>query len=309
MSGIVNYIERNTCEMPTLNDEGCHKNWEMLRHIHDEDTGADFDIIYCHQCKVAFTNPYPEEATIKYLYEGRTSITNFDFIFDSIIDKLKDYYGKRSIKKIIPKEERAKARHVLDYGTGNGRYAVLSSQIFPVAEVDAVDYQTELPDYLLRKKFPRIRYRFVDEFWNTDQKYDFIILRHVLEHNHHPVAFIKAFRDRLTPHGILFIEVPNLNSWYARKASNFMNSYSVPFHIFHYTVVSLKQVLYASGLESDIHTSEMPLMGGVFQAIFNLKRSIFTQLVGVALNPLQIIFSEIYGAPCLDAVCRIPQLK
>ena len=49
---------------------------------------------------------------------------------------------------------------------------------------------------------------------NEDNKYDVIILSHVLEHIVSPIDFLKSIRERLQENGVLYIEVPTLNYVY-----------------------------------------------------------------------------------------------
>lgn len=255
--------------------------------------------MYCPKCQLAYTTPYPSEETIGYLYDGRESFYNFDPITNSLIDKIKDVFANKELQFLSSKIQDKRGRRVLDYGTGNGRYAAVSSKLFPGASVDAVDYQQKPPTYLLETS---VNYLYINDFWETDQQYDLIVLRHVLEHNHHPDKLLSGLQEHLAPGGVMYIEVPNVQSWYTRIASHWMNSFSVPYYLFHFSAASLRDLVTRCGMDCIIGYNEMPLMGGVFAAVTGLDRSLFTQITGIFLHPMQLVLSVIYGAPCVHAI-------
>jgi 2-polyprenyl-3-methyl-5-hydroxy-6-metoxy-1,4-benzoquinol methylase len=71
----------------------------------------------------------------------------------------------------------------------------------------------------LRKKFPQaIVINQLFEEVNLHQKYDYIILGHVLEHVDDPIDILRKFKKFLKPNGLLLAAVPNSHSIHRQAA-------------------------------------------------------------------------------------------
>lgn len=71
----------------------------------------------------------------------------------------------------------------------------------------------------LRKKFPQaiIINQLFEEVY-LQQKYDYIILGHVLEHVEDPIEILMKFKNNLKPNGLLLAAVPNSHSIHRQAA-------------------------------------------------------------------------------------------
>lgn len=301
----VKYINRSDCELRTSSCGLCEGNWRLIVRAFDYETKlGGFDIYSCQKCGLGFTNPYPTEDTAGYLYDTKDS-ADFDAIKGNFVDRIKDRLALRQIQRMYP-GDRTEVNAVLDYSTGNGRYAVLSAIVFPNARLDAVDYQ-DAPPTLIRQDPHRVHYYDIDSFKGHTQKYDLIILRHVLEHNHHPVGLLRNLGQRLTPNGTIYAEVPNLESGCAKVFRKYWRGYYVPRHIFHFTKDSLSQVINAAGLEGDIHKTELPFMGNTVAILTGTSvTNTVNRLFGILLHPLQLIIESRYrSSTCLYATLHL----
>ena len=81
------------------------------------------------------------------------------------------------------------------------------------------------------------------------QRFDLIILFHVLEHLSDPVEVIKRCADLLKPGGTLVVSVPNFDSWQARIAKEKWYHLDVPRHLYHFSPQSLTSLLRGAGFE------------------------------------------------------------
>lgn len=200
MNDILRLCDKNYCDFKSGNPKGCKPHWVRLLSVPDHETNlGEFDIIYCKECEIGFTNPQPTEKSVHLLYDNKNS-SDFDLIKISFIDKIKDFLALRSLKKISQNRD---IKNVLDFATGNGRFAFLSKKAFPLARIDAVDYQSNPPE-LLKTRSALLSYQSLSEFKWT-KKYDLIFLRHVLEHSHRPVDFLKKLASVLSAKGGLYI--------------------------------------------------------------------------------------------------------
>ncbi len=142
MNNMIKYQTRVTCELKQEPFEICKANWQKVIQIRDHESNlGEFNVYYCRRCKLGFTDPYPTEELSGFLYETKNS-GDFDIIRYSLIDSIKDIL---SYRQIVRPSSHGHVRAVLDWGTGNGRFAASAAKAFHNAHVDAVDYQIEPP--------------------------------------------------------------------------------------------------------------------------------------------------------------------
>lgn len=309
MKNKVEYQARSTCELRQgLIFDDCKDYWHKLVHLKDyESSLGEFDVIFCSRCNLGFTDPHPTEETCGYLYDTKDS-SDFDIISNSIIDRLKDYLSIRLLKRLAPHRH---VRKVLDYSTGNGRFAASAVKAFPNACVDAVDYQSSPPPLLKDQSKSGVRYYNLIQLTEQHSQYDLIILRHVLEHTYHPIKLLKDLSERLAPNGQIYIEVPNLDSGCAKVFGKYWKGYYVPRHLFHYTMPSLAEIINQAGMEAEVGRNEMPSMGNTISILTGINQSnIFIQLLGVVFHPIQLLIETFYrSSTCINAKCRLTQVK
>jgi SAM-dependent methyltransferase len=128
---------------------------------------------------------------------------------------------------------------MLDVGCGNGATIRAFSQVAPGwtkagTEFDA-KYRAEI------EAIPNTEPLHVGPVENVLGRFDVITMVHVLEHIVDPIAVLKKLRDKITPSGLLLIEVPHhpVNPFELLIAD----------HRTHFTVDSLTQALAAAGFE------------------------------------------------------------
>lgn len=296
----VEFVSRVTC--PFHDSCGASEKLKFLKSADDTLTGRTFKIMRCPICEVALTDPYPSEETVKWLYEGRTSVDNYDPNRGTTMDKLKDFFARNDIRRLHASANRPKIKTVLDFGTGNGRFALASKHVFFSCSIDAVDFEMDPPSALCH--IEGIRYLPLDSFQQNSMKYDLIILRHVLEHVHNPVVFMSSMVERLTPDGVIYIEVPNIESAHVRYFSKLSNAFFVPYHLFHFNKNSLRTLMQSVGLNCVIKTKSLPLAGCMLANLLKQKRNIVHQFIGIILHPLELILDWVHGKHTLMAVCK-----
>lgn len=78
---------------------------------------------------------------------------------------------------------------------------------------------------------------------------DAVCAFHVLEHVTDPRRFLQAAHDRLTPHGWLALEVPNIESDAAERAGGDWTDLYPRFHLWHFGPESLRRLVAEAGFE------------------------------------------------------------
>jgi predicted SAM-dependent methyltransferase len=87
-----------------------------------------------------------------------------------------------------------------------------------------------------------------ENFDFLDSRYDFVFLRHVLEHTFDPILTLQNVRQKgLTRHGKVVILVPNIDSFEAKLFRKYWHGFDVPRHRFHFSKKSLSRILVDTG--------------------------------------------------------------
>jgi SAM-dependent methyltransferase len=89
----------------------------------------------------------------------------------------------------------------------------------------------------------------LEEIGFRSGEFDLIILWHVLEHMHCPLAALSEVSRLLKPGGMLVLSVPNFGSWEARWGRRHWFHLDVPRHLTHFTPRTLEGALRGVGLQ------------------------------------------------------------
>jgi 2-polyprenyl-3-methyl-5-hydroxy-6-metoxy-1,4-benzoquinol methylase len=134
---------------------------------------------------------------------------------------------------------------VLEVGCGAG--GILSVFRDNGAEVLGLDYDL---NYLVfaRNQGINVRKGSIENV-SDNEKFDLIILSHVLEHVRQPIDFLKSLRKHLVPNGVLYVEVPSLEYVCAGGYGGQLINYWQNAHFTHFTLKSLFLVSSLAGFK------------------------------------------------------------
>ena len=255
------------------------------------DAKTAYSIIPCSYCGLGHSQPRPTEESIGQLYESKNqdqsmlSRRDFDPDKSRIFSALKYIVTKRQISKFF---KNLNVLRVVDFGTGNGRYANQINTLLGV-NVCAVDYQNLRP----AKLRDAVEYLTSNQFFAQNETYDVIFLRHVLEHSHDPIRLLQLLALKLGNNGRIILEVPNFDSTFRRIFKKSWVGNYLPRHLHHFTTRSLELALREAGLSGSIEMAEMPLMGNQIARLFRAKNySLPFKIMGVIFHPLQILVEK-----------------
>lgn len=165
----------------------------------------------CINCGLQYLSPRPKDMSELYSskYWELNEKTEYDFLnrqrakkYAAIIYQIKKHFKNR------------KSISILDVGAGDGLFLKMCGDTFK-------KYGTELTksgvSYLKSKGLTNI---YLGDFTEIHfkEKYDIIILIHVIEHLKNPSEFLKHAKQYLDKEGILIILTPNENSIFLKLA-------------------------------------------------------------------------------------------
>lgn len=196
-----------------------------------------YSIEECEICGLRYVNPQPvEKELIKYY----TKKYDYSYMIQEI-DSKKD---KKDIKDII--KNRQGIGKLLDVGCGSGLFLLAAKK--NGFKVYGVDLSKEMVKYGRNKFNLNLSNR---DFLKlcTDKKFDIITMRHFLEHTTNPNKYLEKANKLLKKNGLLFIELPNINSFPAKICGESWQWMTPPAHLFFFSPKTIKKLLEKEGFK------------------------------------------------------------
>lgn len=201
---------------------------------------GEFHLNKCKDCKIIFLqnsdeltsskNLYDKNYFEDYLYENQVDFDNFKLTAKYYLDYIKHYFGE--------------IKSVLDVGAGFGLFVKAFREFGVRAEgVEISKYGVQIA----KEKFGIDLYNGELDKFNSSEKFDLICFYHSFEHIPNPVQTLQAAKNLLSEKGVLWLSLPNVMSLDRLIKKENWNGWSLPFHFFHYSPKSIKNLLYSNG--------------------------------------------------------------
>jgi len=211
--------------------------------------------VICKKCGLVYQNPRKtyEEYKIYYQEEFRKQNIaghNIDDYINSriksgkeILKIIEQYYPIRLMDRLKKKYTGNRKVSVLDVGCGAGGiiYPFISKG-YTCVGIDAPSEYTKIGREKLGVDIKDV---FILDF-DPKNKFDIIILNHSLEHFLEPVNYLIKIRELLSKHGIVYIEVPDIERPYSWTSLRYFFMLG---HVFYYSPVTLTVLLNKCGFE------------------------------------------------------------
>jgi len=228
---------------PDLTGEACEICGERSRQPLFQVEGVASPIVACRGCGLGRFHPMLADDDIRALYPG-------------------DYYGEpgRKFRPILERMVRAvAARHIgflsrglppgasiLDVGCGRG---VLFG---PLADGGFEVFGVDMSEDAVRGCDPRAQVRIASRLSDAGfeaERFDQIVIWHVLEHMADPFDTLRECRRILKPGGRLIVAVPNFSSAQARWSGPDWFHLDPPRHLYHFSLEALQRLIAKSGFD------------------------------------------------------------
>ena len=261
------------------------KNKRLLLLSSDSDGlyNNNFEIRKCNECGFVWTSPQPDEKEMQKSYFSRYYVENIPYITS--------FFSKVFINGRIKKIETFKSSgRILDFGCGDGEFL----QRLDKRKWEAIG--TDFSESALKRiKSKKINFRFIKcevNKLNLGDNFDVISLWGVFEHISSPHKVLKSFRKMLKKDGLLFLCIPNIESYEAKLSGRKWFHLDPPRHLFHYSPNTIKKLLEMENyniIKSDNFYIEWSLFG-MIQTLFNM--------LGCEYNFLYNLAKRRYLRPC-----------
>ncbi len=142
------------------------------------------------------------------------------------------------------------AATVLDVGAGSGEFAFLMTEMGKT--VTGIEPNAGYAAYCRDDLALDIRTAHLSQDLFAQAEFDLIRLNHVLEHLNDPVGYLHMISQWLTPGGLLYVEVPNIETYAREKSRGNMFHFG---HIFNFNPWTLRMAAALAGLDEASETA------------------------------------------------------
>ena len=171
-------------------------------------------VCICFNCGTLRSNPVPSNEVINKfysdnLYQKIYSSLDIEAHFHERIKVRKDFKNSIFLKCTEPFLTKGKSSKIIEIGCGGG----WNLDVFKRAGyTNLVGYE---PGAITRNLGIRelgldLREGFIDDVCESGEKYDLIMLHHVIEHLIAPINVLKKLKNLLTDEGVLYLALPNI---------------------------------------------------------------------------------------------------
>jgi SAM-dependent methyltransferase len=244
-----------------------------------------FALVQCEKCKLVRLSPRPVKESLPlyypeddyYSYQSPTaSIDNVSAkgsvaqIRQNIRQVVFDYLGypgrkltllEKTVQPLLVKLLFKQATYgwgkrfplykkdgfALDIGCGSGTF--LSFLKHHGWRVQGVDLSRKAADVAKKAFDIDVFVGEIDELPFPPGTFDFINMSHVLEHVFDPLETIEKVRTLLKPDGVLYIEVPNYQSYGQKISKQYWYGWETPRHLYTFSPSNLKTLVQSGGFE------------------------------------------------------------
>jgi 2-polyprenyl-3-methyl-5-hydroxy-6-metoxy-1,4-benzoquinol methylase len=223
-----------------------------LFDANDPATGDPFTIARCDRCRLVQTVPAPSVSRLdRYYPRGYHSTTKrYRVGMDGVLSFV-HRSRIRSLERLL-----GGPGSVIDIGCGPG--VVLNQMRARGWSVRGTERSPSAAQQARDVFHLDVRAMDVDEVVAEGATFDAVVLWHVAEHLHTPLATILSIGQLLRPGGVLLIAVPNFASPEARLGRSRWFHLDVPRHLVHFTPSTLGAMLADAGFETAKVTHLIP---------------------------------------------------
>ena len=204
-------------------------------------TKENFIISQCNNCNFRFVNPRPKREKIGAYYQSDDYISHSESkkgIVNFIYNLIKGYTLP---KKYLLINKYSKGNKILDIGCGNGDFLNLFKQ--RNWETYGIEPSPKARNHAITKFNLNVNSdnKFICEI--NDGFFDVITMWHVLEHIHELSELLQEIKRTLKKDGVLFVAVPNPDSFDAKHYKEYWAGYDVPRHLYHFNSQNIIDLL------------------------------------------------------------------
>jgi 2-polyprenyl-3-methyl-5-hydroxy-6-metoxy-1,4-benzoquinol methylase len=217
---------------------------EKIKTVDHTATHEIFQIKVCLNCSLLITTPRPQESELHKYYQSENYISHSNKP-NSLINAIYLVARTFTLKwKYNLLRKYSPGSSLLDYGCGTGDFLNYCSQKGMVTN----GVEPSASARIAANSNLKSEVVFKDLAGYSSQA-DVITLWHVLEHLPDLKESLTKLKSKLATNGVIFLAVPNPNSWESKHYANFWAGYDTPRHLWHFPQKSMRLLLRDSSLK------------------------------------------------------------
>ena len=266
----------------------------------------EISLIKCINCEHVWQDPMPEEINLlQYYDENFYESKGVKFSLRAqLINKIQFYGLTQSIREVFG----GRPIKILDYGCGQGQ--LIAYLTWLGHDVEGCEISKSGREISKNRYGFNIHDASDDFFAKNTEKYDLIILSHVLEHLPNPIEYVEKLKKLISNEGYIAVDVPNINSWEAGIYKGIYIHLDIPRHVHHYSKKSLKILmgkflLYSRSLNG-LYAIQFPISGLRSLQNYIRYKNKYNSLINFILIiflPLQITISILSNKFSNEKIC------
>lgn len=204
----------------------------------------EFEYRQCCRCNTIFINPMPTDRLATIYPDNYYSFIDKS---SSVAHRVKEFLDKRFFSKVL-KRIPGKEIRALDIGGGTGWLLdIVCSVDHRVSHTQVVDLDSQAQRLAQAKGHSYFCGRIED--FNTNEKYNLVMLLNLIEHVAEPAEVLKKISELLSDDGVIIIKTPNVDSLDARIfRSSYWGGLHCPRHWVLFSDESIKPLVQRAGL-------------------------------------------------------------
>ena len=200
-----------------------------------------YDIDTCSDCGFVYVRHVPSYDSIANIYQNMLTLEQ-GYVPDTklhkkltswLLAKKIRYYTKSDRKRLLE----------IGYGEGHLLKALQREGVFDLEGIDS--WKGSLP--ILKSLGLNVTTSSLEEKQYPEGHFDMVVAMHVLEHVQGPHRFIGEIHRILAPGGRVYLQVPTVAHWRARRAGQRWKHFIPPVHLWYFAPKTMRRFLSQHG--------------------------------------------------------------
>ncbi|MBN1526089.1 MAG: methyltransferase domain-containing protein [Candidatus Omnitrophica bacterium] len=209
--------------------------------------GFAINTVICRSCGILRIDPRPSRGVLKEFYSREYQ----DLYWDAEPENISDHFRAQVTGGVYMKDfikghlniSGFRGKTVMEIGCSAG--GILLPFLEDGADVRGYDYNKSYLEY--GRSINRgldLRHGGIDEVKNTGERFDFLIMNHVLEHLVDPKEAVQTAFNLLKDGGILYLSVPSIKNanYYKSHDKSYLGSLHIA-HLYHFSRNALMSIM------------------------------------------------------------------
>ena len=245
-----------------------HDDWHPFLYTTDRFTGDKFTLVKCNHCNLIYLNPRPENFEMQLYYPDDYEAYRLPHEHGSMLE---NWHAERTLEKQLDYVElyRSCRGTLLDIGCATGNFLHLAER--RGWQVLGLEINEKAAMIAMQQFNLKVITQSLEIVELPHESIDVVTLWDVMEHLSSPREILIRIHKLLSPKGMIFLSIPNLNSYDQYLFGPNWIGWDSPRHFTLFTDKTIKRLLGETGFEI---VDQRCLIGGRGAFLLSIDRVI-----------------------------------